>query len=168
MQVKVHWIGGLEAGRLGIMPRPRGGDWLGDEILSLKSSGVGAVVSLLEDSEVEELDLAAERGLCEAEGISFLSFPIPDRGVPPSGRQAVEFAGGLSKLLRSGGSVVIHCRQGVGRSALVAACVLALGGVPVEEAFRRIEAARGCPVPDTPEQRSWVARLIAGPRVRRL
>jgi hypothetical protein len=28
VQVKIHWISGVEPGRLGIMPRPRGGDWL--------------------------------------------------------------------------------------------------------------------------------------------
>jgi protein-tyrosine phosphatase len=58
-----------------------------------------------------------------------------------------------------GKSVVIHCRQGVGRSALTAACVMAVGGVPVDEALEKIQNARSCPVPDTPEQRRWVAHL---------
>jgi protein-tyrosine phosphatase len=159
VQVKIHWIDGIKVGRLGIMPRPRGGDWLEDEVRSLKSSGVDAVVSLLERAEVEELDIVGEQTLCEANGISFLSFPIPDRDVPASEQEALDFADSVAKLLRSGKGVVIHCRQGVGRSALVAACVLALGGVPVDDAFEKIEAARGCPVPDTPEQREWVARL---------
>jgi protein-tyrosine phosphatase len=159
VQVKIHWIGGIETGRLGIMPRPRGGDWLEDEIRSLKSSGVDAVISLLERAEIEELDIAEEQALCEANGISFLSFPIPDRDVPPSGREALDFAGSVSNLLRSGRSVVVHCRQGVGRSALIAACVMMVGGVRVDNAFEKIEAARGCPVPDTPEQRRWVAHL---------
>lgn len=141
------------------MPRPRGGDWLEDEIRSLKSSGVEAVVSLLERAEIEELDIVEEQALCESNGISFLSFPIPDRNVPPSGRGALDFAGSILHLLQSGKSVVVHCRQGVGRSALIAACVMALGGVPVDEAFDKIEDARGCPVPDTPEQRRWVAHL---------
>ena len=143
------------------MPRPRGGDWLEDEIHSLKSSGVDAVVSLLERAEIEELDIAEEQALCEANGIAFLSFPIRDRNVPSSGREALGFAGSVSNLLQSGKSIVIHCRQGVGRSALIAACVMAVGGVPVDEAFEKIEAARGCPVPDTPEQRRWVAHLVS-------
>lgn len=141
------------------MPRPRGGDWLEDEIRSLKYSGVDAVVSLLERAEIEELDIAEEQALCEANGISFLSFPIRDRNIPSSGRETLDFAGSVGNLLRSRKSVVIHCRQGVGRSALIAACVMAVSGVPVDEAFEKIEAARGCPVPDTPEQRSWVAHL---------
>lgn len=43
--------------------------------------------------------------------------------------------------------------------ALVAASVLVLGGLPVDEAFTNVENARGCHVPDTPEQRAWVARF---------
>lgn len=141
------------------MPRPRGGDWLEDEIRSLKSSGVDAVVSLLERAEIEELEITEEQALCEANSMAFLSFPIADRNVPSSGQKALEFAGSVLHLLRSGKSVVIHCRQGVGRSALIAACVMALGGFPVDEAFEKIEAARGCPVPDTPEQRRWVGHV---------
>jgi protein-tyrosine phosphatase len=159
VQVKIHWISDIEVGRLGIMPRPRGGDWLEDEIRSLKSSGVDAVVSLLERAEIEELDIVEEQALCEVAGISFLTFPIPDRNVPPSRREALDFAGSVLNLLHAGKGVVIHCRQGVGRSALIAACVMALGGVPVDEAFDKIKNARGCPVPDTPEQRRWVVQL---------
>ena len=159
MRVTVHWIDGIESGRLGIMPRPRGGDWLEDEIHSLKMWGVGAVVSLLEQDEITELDIAEEKSLCEANGIAYLSFPIRDRSVPLSKQDALAFARKLVKLLQDGMSVVIHCRQGVGRSALVAACVLVLGGVSVDEVFEKIENARGCSVPDTEEQREWERRF---------
>jgi protein-tyrosine phosphatase len=159
VQVNIHWISGVESGRLGIMPRPRGGDWLEDEVQSLKRSGVDAVVSLLETHEIIELDIAEEQVLCEANGISYLSFPIPDRRVPPSEIEALNLARSLSNHLREGKSVVIHCRQGIGRSALIAACVLALRDLSVDEAFQKIEEARGCSVPDTPEQRAWVVRL---------
>lgn len=141
------------------MPRPRGGDWLEDEISGLKDSGVDTVVSLLENEEISELEIVEEAALCQAHGISYLSFPVCDRGVPASKRGALNFASRLILLLREGKSVVIHCRQGVGRSSLLAACVLVLSGIPVDEAFLRIEKARGCSVPDTTEQRMWVARF---------
>jgi protein-tyrosine phosphatase len=157
--VKIYWIDGVESGRLGIMPRPRGGDWLEDEIHSLKASGVHVVASLLEGAEVAELGLTSEQSFCEACGISYLSFPVPDFGVPRSRQEALGFARALRDRLREGSSVVIHCRQGIGRSSLMAACVLLLCGVGAEGAFGRVEAARGRPVPDTPEQREWVARL---------
>jgi hypothetical protein len=37
-------------------------------------------------------------------------------------------------------------------------------GIPVEDVWKRIEVARGCPVPDTMEQLEWVQRNI-GPKV---
>jgi protein-tyrosine phosphatase len=159
MQVTIYWINDIESGRLGIMPRPRGGDWLEDEIHSLKMSGVDAVVSLLQEEEITELDIAEEKLLCEANGISYLSFPIRDRDIPLSKQDALIFARKLENLLQDGKSIVIHCRQGVGRSALIAACVLVLNGVSVDKAFEKIENARGCSVPDTEEQRKWVAQI---------
>ncbi len=41
--------------------------------------------------------------------------------------------------------------------SLMTACVLVLNGSEVDEAFQKIEIARGCSVPDTQEQRQWVA-----------
>jgi hypothetical protein len=48
------------------------------------------VVSLLERSEIRELELQAEPSLCADAGIQFLSFPIPDRGTlnPPASFRA--------------------------------------------------------------------------------
>lgn len=82
MQPTIFWISEVRAGWLAIMPRPRGGDWLEDEIRSLRTMGVDTVVSLLECEEVQELDIEGEKAFCEAIGISFLSFPIPDRNIP--------------------------------------------------------------------------------------
>jgi hypothetical protein len=39
---------------------------------------------------------------------------------------------------------------------------MALCGTSVDGAFEKIKAARGCPVPDTPEQHKWVAGLVEG------
>jgi protein-tyrosine phosphatase len=65
----------------------------------------------------------------------------------------------LGSFLCGGKAVAIHCRQGVGRSALVAACVLASLGERPDGALERVARARGCPVPDTAEQREWVLRF---------
>ncbi len=54
---------------------------------------------------------------------------------------------------------MLHCRMGIGRSALVAASLLVVLGMPATATWARIEQARGCPVPDTPEQRAWVEQL---------
>jgi protein-tyrosine phosphatase len=161
MQAEIYWICEVGDGRLAIMPRPRGGDWLQDEIRSLREVGVDVVVSLLERQEITELDIAAEEALCQASEISFMSFPITDRSVPASKEAALAFADSIFNWLRGGKNVAIHCRAGIGRSSLIAACVLMKSGVGVDEALQRIERARGCSVPDTPEQREWVAELSA-------
>jgi len=155
----VYWVGTAAHLRLGIMPRPRGGDWLEDEVRSLREQGVDVVASLLTADEVEELRLEQEPALCRAAGLEFLSFPVEDRSVPSSAQDASRFALALHQRAAQGNSVVIHCRGGIGRSALVAALVLAAHGIPAEEAFEQVAEARGCAVPDTPEQRAWAVAM---------
>ena len=141
------------------MPRPRGGDWLEDEVSALKQLEVDAVVSLLESHEVVDLDIAAEQELCEAQDIEFLSFPIVDRNIPVSLPEFSRFAEKVASLLRENKSVVVHCRQGVGRAGLLAACVLILNDVSADKALSRISQARGCAVPETEEQRAFVLKF---------
>jgi len=95
MAAKVYWIAGPWQGRLGIVPRPRGGDWL------------------------EHLVAA----------------------------------------LHTGRSVALHCRQGIGRSALIAAAVLLSGGQTAETAIEGIRRARGVDLPETDGQRDWIAHF---------
>jgi len=82
MRSEVSWIDRVGTGLLGIMPRPRGGDWLDGESRFLAKAGVNMVVSLLTADEVSELELEDEERLCGDCGLRFISFPIPDRGVP--------------------------------------------------------------------------------------
>ena len=82
LQPDVYWVREVEGVRLAIMPRPRSGEWLNDEIAGYQRMGVQTVVSLLESHEARELDLADEESLCRAANLQFLSFPIADRGVP--------------------------------------------------------------------------------------
>jgi protein-tyrosine phosphatase len=156
LQPDVYWLREVEGVRLAIMPRPRSGEWLADEIAGYKRLGVQTVVSLLESHEARELDLADEGPLCRAANLQFLSFPIADRGVP---RNSVEFAKlveSIAQRLRSGDSVAIHCRAGIGRSGLLAACVLGTFGVAPDSAFAMLGRVRGVAVPDTDAQVAWV------------
>ena len=59
------------------MPRPRGEDWLEDEIQAWRQSGIDVIVSLLTPDELADLDLTAEQELCRANRIKFVSFPNP-------------------------------------------------------------------------------------------
>ncbi len=155
MLTTVYWVP-TDCGRLGVMPRPRGGDWLDDEVRALREQGVDVLASLLTTEEAEELHLHEEAATCAAAGIKFVNHPVPDRGLPGSASAFRETAQALAVELEKGATVVVHCRQGIGRASMLAAGVLACGGVPVSEAFERVAAARGHPVPDTPEQRARV------------
>jgi protein-tyrosine phosphatase len=157
VRAEVFLIPEVPVGRLAIMPRPRAGDWLEDEVASWQSSRLDIVVSLLEDDEVTELGLGDEPAVCERFGVRLLRFPIPDRGVPASYPAASELVTRLVTELRSGRGIGIHCRIGVGRFALMAVSLLAALGIPVESAWASVARARGLSVPDTPAQRAWVA-----------
>jgi hypothetical protein len=153
---EVYWID-LPAGvRLAIMPRPRAGDWLDDEVAGWRAEGIDIIVSLLEAGEVKELGLHREAGLCHDLDMEFISFPVPDGGVPASTRETMALAEAIFARLNEGKAVAVHCRAGIGRSSLIAACVLVLLGFATGTAFDRIGKVRGVKVPDTEEQRDWV------------
>jgi protein-tyrosine phosphatase len=156
---EIYWISEPSPGRLAIMPCPNGGDWLEDHVRRLRADGVDILVSLLSLREAAYLDLLEEAAVCQANGITCLSFPIQDRTAPHSKAEVADFAGKLVTEINEGKAVAIHCRAGIGRSSLMAACVLVINGMPSDQAFDRIRAARECDVPDTPIQRVWVTEF---------
>jgi len=161
MSPDLFWIVGPWRGRLAIAARPRGGDWLEDEITGWRLAGIDIVVSLLESHEAGDLDLLLEPHVAEANGIHFLSFPIPDRGVPASVSAAIALMADVASALNDGKNVAVHCRQGIGRSGLIAAGILAASGVSPEDSIQAVSAARGIAVPETSGQVLWLRRLPA-------
>lgn len=161
MKAEVYWVPGPWPGRLGIVPRPRGGDWLADEVRAWRDADLDVVTSLLTPEEAVELELQEEAARSREQGLKFFSLPIPDYGVPRSRTDFASVVRKMEKALESGKNVAVHCRQGIGRSSIVAASLLVAAGEEPNEAFRRIEKARGRPVPDTGEQREWVTQNAA-------
>jgi protein tyrosine phosphatase (PTP) superfamily phosphohydrolase (DUF442 family) len=158
---KVSRVTGPWRGRLGIVPRPRGAEWLDDETRAWREAGIDLVVSLLRPDEEAELDLTGESISSTASGLAFRAFPIPDRSVPSSREAVAEIADQVVDALRSGKTVVVHCRQGIGRSALMVAAVLIAGGLHAETAVNAIRQSRGLDVPETPTQRQWISDFSA-------
>jgi protein-tyrosine phosphatase len=159
MVINLYWITNPTPGRLATMARPRGNDWLEDEMQFLAANDVDVLVSLLTTAEVIELGLEDEEHYCTQQQMQFMSFPIPDLQTPVLNRATFEWLQQIAQLIQQGKTVVVHCRMGIGRSSLVAAAVLTLCGVASDHAFDAIAQARGRPVPDTPEQRAWVAQF---------
>lgn len=167
MWTKLYWVNGPWPGRLALSSRPRGGEWLADEMSAWSRSGVDTVASLLTKEEEIDLDIVNEAANAQSAGMTFLSFPIYDRCVPASEAEFAEAIGKLEGELKAGRTVVLHCRQGIGRTGLVAACLLVAAGVPPETAMARVSSARGVETPETADQRRWVdafAESLAAPR----
>src|SRR6266481_5063930 len=159
MPPEIYWIPSPWPGRLAILPRPRGGNRLDDEMTEFRRMGVNVMVSALEKAEETLLELTRERELCQAKGIEFISFPIPDGTAPTSEKAVGELVRLLETRLAAGKNVAIHCRAGIGRSVVVEDCALALEGIAPEAAFQKMQEARGCHVPDKKEQEEWVKRF---------
>ena len=156
MSTKLYWIAGPWTGKLAIAARPRGGDWLEDELRAWHNAGVNTVLSLLTAGEEKDLDLTTESLVAKREGLKFVSLPIPDRQVPSSPSEVAPVLDKLAVELASGKNAVIHCRQGVGRSGMLAACLLVMRGKDPGSAVMELERARGTAVPETAEQRHWI------------
>ena len=76
--------------------------------------------------------------------------------VPAAPKEFLEFIDPLDVELGKGVAMAIHRRAGIGRSSLIAACLLVRQGLSADSALQAIEEARGLPIPDTLEQRLWI------------
>ncbi|MGD0901743.1 MAG: hypothetical protein ABR924_02265 [Terracidiphilus sp.] len=159
----IFWIKGNPPAPLAIVLRPRGDEWLEDELLGMRRGGIQTLVSLLEEDEAMLLGLADEAPIAEHVGLKFLSYPIPDTEIPSNVAAFQTFAAGLANRLRAGEQIGVHCRGSIGRATVTAACALIHLGWSPQAALAAIQAARGCMVPDTQEQEDWILRYKARP-----
>ena len=149
--LRIYWIKLPEVGRIAVMPRP-----MPDQFAELKQVGVDCVVSLLEADEAERLGLGGEFGLARAEGMDFLNLAVADHGIPSAVAPVEAMATEISKRLKAGQGVAVHCYAGLGRSPLLIAAVLIDNGCSTVEACDLISAARGYSVPEMDEQFHWL------------
>lgn len=161
MNLELFSVPGPWQGRLAIVMRPRGGDWLEAEVSEWHRARLDVVVSLLEQHEVDQFELSQEGEVAESRNIHFVSFPIPDRGVPASTKTALSFLHRITTKLDEGKNVAIHCRQSVGRSGLVAAGLLITSGMSVDQGVDLVSSARGQGIPETELQLHWIKHLPA-------
>jgi protein tyrosine/serine phosphatase len=82
------------------------------------------------------------------------AFPITDYGVPENKEDFKEFVTKIAGELRVGKTLLLHCGAGIGRTGMVASCILQSLGLPVEQANSAVrQAGSGA---ETPEQRAFV------------
>ncbi len=151
-----RWIAVQSLGKLAIAPHPKGGIELETDLRALRASGVDVIVSMLGREESDYLGISEEPVLCAKVGIEYVQAPVIDRSVPETPHLIHRVATRLVERMEKGSNVLIHCRMGIGRSSVMAACVMTLQGVKPQDAFSLISEARGFQVPDTIAQKLWV------------
>ncbi len=119
-------------GRIGVTfcpgkydPHALTGSWDRDLTLDLdavKKWGAAAVVTLVEDHELELLRVPNLGKEVRRRGMSWFHLPIPDGSVPDADFERAWKSVGdeLRSMLKKGDDVVVHCRGGLGRAGTVA------------------------------------------------
>ena len=121
--------------------------------------GIGAIIDLREEDCDDQQELRAA-------GIEFLHLPTPDLSPASQDKleQGVEFA---REHMRAGKKVLIHCQHGIGRSALLAMCVMVDQGWQPLDALLHAKNKREVISPSHAQYQGWAKwlqrRNIAAP-----
>ncbi len=160
--LRVDWLDGplTTPGRVGltILPGRRDlGRDLAADVAALKEQKATHVVTLVTSPELAHYGVP---GLLEAyrgAGLEALHESIMDQSVP-SREQMARIAAWLSERVERGGSVVVHCVGGLGRSGTVAAAWLRARGLSTEAALAAVRTARSPRAVETRLQETFVER----------
>ena len=125
--------------------------------------GASTVLTLIEAHELTELQVERLPAELAERNIAWHHLPIPDQDVPDERflKAWPTLSGELHALLAGGQRILIHCRGGLGRTGLVAACLLVERGFQANAAIRRVRAARPHAV-ETRAQEAYVERIANG------
>jgi protein-tyrosine phosphatase len=115
--------------------------------------GIRAVVDLRAEDRDDERQLRAA-------GIDLLHLPTPDLE-PASAAMLDQGVAYVADRIGRGDKVLIHCQHGIGRSALLALCVLVDQGCEPLDALRRAKQARGVVSPSRSQYDGWAGWLAS-------
>lgn len=161
--LQVAWLETPSEWRVGLTFSPGKGDfstegarWQRDldaDLEVLVSKGIRTMACLVEAHELVEWGMDRLPAAAAACGIELLYRPIRDVSAPTldSARSLVR-----ELIARRGAPILIHCIGGLGRTGVIAGCLLRALDVPADETLRRLVAARGKRCPETSEQRRFV------------
>ena len=115
-----------------------------NDLQTIRNWGAVAVVTLLDDLEIRILGASDLPNTADWLNLLWFHLPIGNRGLPgPNFEELWEVAGPrLCQLLREGKRIVVHCKEGIGRSALIAARLLIELGIPAEKAIKVVRKVK--------------------------
>src|SRR3989344_4782272 len=117
---------------------------LDQDLAAIKTWGATALVTLIDDYELEILSVADLPQKVRAVGLEWHHLPIMNRDAPYEVFEENWITSGriLRQRLRQGERIVLHCVFGLGRSGMIAARLLVELGEQPEAAIRKVRAAR--------------------------
>ena len=134
---------GADLGRIGItfcpgkqQPVAATGAWcrdLGLDIAAIAEWSAAAVVTLVENHELETLKVTGLSDEVARHHMDWVHAPIPDVSTPDASFETawLEIGEGLRQRLRAGFDIVVHCKGGLGRAGMIAARVLGCPFIPI-------------------------------------
>ena len=140
-----------------------------DRLRRFLDTGVTCFVDLTEPAESPSYEPLLPLATPEGRRIEYMREPIRDHGVPEDDERMGQVVDTVDAALEAGHVVYLHCRAGIGRSAMVAACWLAsragAGKDPLprlQDLWQQSSRSRDWPsVPETREQAAFVRRWAA-------
>ena len=155
------------AGRIGMtlcpgkkQPNALSGAWHRDlavDLRAIKSWGATVLLSLMEEHEFLELGVIGLFEQTTALEIKWIHLPIRDVSIPNSSAEK-QWAAVVSELvdrLKKDEKIVLHCKGGLGRTGMMAACLLREFGVGGKAAIDSVRTARHGAI-ETNEQEMYV------------
>jgi protein-tyrosine phosphatase len=146
--------------------KDRAGGWgrdLDTDIAAIRAWGAEMVITLVENREFLLLNVVRLPDAVTQHGMKWLHLPIRDVSIPDEKFEAQWQTVGpeLRRLLRRGGSVLVHCRGGLGRAGTIAARLLVELGMKPEAAIQVVRKARSPQAIETLEQEAHVRACCA-------
>lgn len=132
------------------------------DLAALRNWGAGLIVTLMERHEFDLLRVPRLPDRISSHSMPWMHLPIVDQGIPDGAFQA-EWPRASSAVLgqmAAGGSVILHCRGGLGRTGLVAALLLIQTGHTAEEAIQTVRRTRDGAI-ETRGQEAYVRAYCA-------
>lgn len=124
--------------------------------------GMEKLVSMIEFFEYQELGIEDLSKQCAELDIDHHMHSIVDGSIPSDPRDFAKDIAVLADELKQGTRMVVHCKGGLGRAALTAACLIVSasdGDVSADEAIGLVQAARGPSALGDPQQKRFVRQF---------